>query len=670
MVVLGFLLLLLIGCFAPFNGIVVENISDPSSFACGNFYYSTPNLHTLHNTLIECIKDELVVHNVLLLYTSRVGLDLTLLAAFSVYSQKSFEISHALNSCAIEKPKQLKEIYFHLALVVFPYNSHVAKNLAFIYEWDGWNGAATNLLATGALLTGDTALHLSAAFVSPPFYWSIAHSLQQHRLLLQRARELLDDSHYNMGLDPMADIREMQLNPQYIGYATNYVSSMYGAVLRHLYNSYFMDAPPAQTASGQRLRLGIVSEHISNSSPGLCIQDILERISAFSCESVSPCREIDIIFFDRTNLNTQFAAVMRDIATEVIEVDQFNCNASARLIREANVDILLYIALPTEKFTVLLSHMRLAPIQISFGIGHPITSGSSAIDFNIIATPMISNYSDVTHGTEDDILSFGSSIHMYTEQIMLLDSIGYYMSDPLLLYDDMKQWVDDLIVGELNCREVDELMSSLGLPLRAASLVTSCASADAPQLHLYSCIQIIKKMHPVFDKILFGILEHDPSAIILLSHSAQDLLPRWELSFPHLFPAAYSQLIFMPRLPHYDYLRLLSLSHVFLNTIPFGSGITSSEAIAVCVPVVTLPSHTSVLQLALGQIRQLGDDVATMLIATSIDDYISRAIGLASNVDIKLMMHDRKMRLFGEEALSAAAMEWFAVLQRLLPHAS
>ena len=101
------------------------------------------------------------------------------------------------------------------------------------------------------------------------------------------------------------------------------------------------------------------------------------------------------------------------------------------------MDILLYIALPTEKFTVLLSHMRLAPIQISFGnviacnmclnqigIGHPITSGSSAIDFNIIATPMISNYSDVTHGTEDDILSFGSSIHMYTEQIMLLDSIG------------------------------------------------------------------------------------------------------------------------------------------------------------------------------------------------------------------------------------------------------
>lgn len=83
---------------------------------------------------------------------------------------------------------------------------------------------------------------------------------------------------------------------------------------------------------------------------------------------------------------------------------------------------------------------------------------------------------------------------------------------------------------------MDDLLLSLGLPLRAASIVTSCASADVPQLHVYSCIQIIKKMHPLFDKlvlhfvdakrfilfrILFGILEYDPDAIVLLSHSAQ-----------------------------------------------------------------------------------------------------------------------------------------------------
>lgn len=59
-----------------------------------------------------------------------------------------------------------------------------------------------------------------------------------------------------------------------------------------------------------------------------------------------------------------------------------------------------------------------------------------------------------------------------------------------------------------------------------------------------------------------------------------------------------------------------------------------------------------------------------MLVALSIDDYISRAVGLASNIDIKLIIHDRKERLFGEKALIAVATEWFAVLQRLLTHGS
>lgn len=45
----------------------------------------------------------------------------------------------------------------------------------------------------------------------------------------------------------------------------------------------------------------------------------------------------------------------------------FIWQVSKNVILSASVDILLYIALPTEKFTVLLSNMRLVPIQIAFG---------------------------------------------------------------------------------------------------------------------------------------------------------------------------------------------------------------------------------------------------------------------------------------------------------------
>ena len=86
--------------------------------------------------------------------------------------------------------------------------------------------------------------------------------------------------------------------------------------------------------------------------------------------------------------------------------------------------------------------------------------------------------------------------------------------------------------------------------------------------------------------------------------------------------------VFVDRMDHFEYLQLLSMrftndllahmdiairlifcsfngSSVFLNTAPFGAGITSSDALAVCVPVVVLPSHTPLYQMALGQVCML-----------------------------------------------------------------
>jgi hypothetical protein len=49
----------------------------------------------------------------------------------------------------------------------------------------------------------------------------------------------------------------------------------------------------------------------------------------------------------------------------------------------------MYMSLPTEKLTVLLSQHRLAPTQIVFGVGHPMTSGSLAIDYTILSQTMM-----------------------------------------------------------------------------------------------------------------------------------------------------------------------------------------------------------------------------------------------------------------------------------------
>jgi hypothetical protein len=93
-------------------------------------------------------------------------------------------------------------------------------------------------------------------------------------------------------------------------------------------------------------------EHFGNSSPGLCIDFVIEQLILQFGE------EVDLIFFDRPGLNTVFADRMRTIAKESYPIPQQDVFASQTLIAQVYVDILLYMAIPTDKITYMLAHSR------------------------------------------------------------------------------------------------------------------------------------------------------------------------------------------------------------------------------------------------------------------------------------------------------------------------
>ena len=157
----------------------------------------------------------------------------------------------------------------------------------------------------------------------------------------------------------------------------------------------------------------------------------------------------------------------------------------------------------------------------------------------------------------------------------------------------------------------------------------------------------------------------------------------------------YNRFIFMPRMPHVSYLKLSALTSVFLNTFPYGAGVTSSESFSVCVPVVTLPSKISVLQMTLAQIRTYGTEITQLLVATDVDDYIQKVIAITLGEKIKNNKNnndedygssqesasermpptlyflrknlcDSRKKLFGYEKLFEAAEEWRNFLNRIL----
>lgn len=82
------------------------------------------------------------------------------------------------------------------------------------------------------------------------------------------------------------------------------------------------------------------------------------------------------------------------------------------------------------------------------------------------------------------------------------------------------------------------------------------------------------------------------------------------------------KLLFIDRMPHALFLRLLSFSNnmVFLTPFGIGAGITSSDALSVCTPIIVLPSLISNIQLTFAQVSQFNESLAKEMIATNETD--------------------------------------------------
>ena len=69
---------------------------------------------------------------------------------------------------------------------------------------------------------------------------------------------------------------------------------------------------------------------------------------------------------------------------------------------------------------------------------------------------------------------------------------------------------------------------------------------------------------------------------------------------------ALEQLIFLPRMSRERVLQVVSQCDAFLDTYPWGGGVTVLESLSMCTPVVVLPRKTTILQLGLGHLRTIG----------------------------------------------------------------
>lgn len=144
---------------------------------------------------------------------------------------------------------------------------------------------------------------------------------------------------------------------------------------------------------------------------------------------------------------------------------------------------------------------------------------------------------------------------------------------------------------------------------------------DKSGINFYHCLQDPKKFHPAFDVAMRSVLERDPGAWLLLPESAKIHFNRWnhtlkpvaaagpagqveEERLKGMFPpgGVGGRLLFLPEMEHSEMMEVVAACDVMLAPWGWEAGITSFEALAVGLPVVTAPSEESVLHFSRGQV--------------------------------------------------------------------
>jgi predicted O-linked N-acetylglucosamine transferase (SPINDLY family) len=181
------------------------------------------------------------------------------------------------------------------------------------------------------------------------------------------------------------------------------------------------------------------------------------------------------------------------------------------------------------------------------------------------------------------------------------------------------------------------------------------------QARWYACQQTLFKIHPDFDVLVGGILRRDPRGIVILFTGQQENWARLLQSrFRASIPDVCDRIAFVPRMPYDQYLAFLRLCDVLLDTVHFCAGTTTYHALALGVPLVTLPGEFARGRGTDAVYRAIG---VADCVAADPEDYVRCAVSIANDRGrrdaIGAAFRERMGVLFSNDAAAAEIEAFF-----------
>jgi predicted O-linked N-acetylglucosamine transferase (SPINDLY family) len=463
---------------------------------------------------------------------------------------------------------------YRRALDIDPGFVDARKNLAnSLAEQGRCDQAAEELGRAQALRPDDAALKIRSALLLPAIVESSAW-------IDARRRKLSDDLDGLLKADLcVRDPIEQTLGPAfylaYHGRNDVELQQKIAAVYSRAVPSLAFTAPHClglKKNAGRQIRVGLISRFFHNHSVGDHYAGLVRSF---------PRRQATYTVFRFPGADDAVSRGIEQAADEVVLLSPRLAEAREQ-IAGRELDVLFYTDIGMDPWTYFLAFARLARVQC-VTLGHPVTTGIPTLDYFLSC----------------DGLEPADADGHYSERLVRFANNPHYLAQP-------------------QAGGPEPGRSDFPLP------------ADA---RWYVCHQTLFKIHPDFDRLAGEILRRDSRGVVVLfegqqAHWTRLLQDRLRASIPDVA----SRILFLPRLPYDAYLAFLRLADVLLDTVHFGAGTTTYHALALGVPLVTLPGAYS---------RGRGTDAAyrrigiSTCVAADPNDYVRCAVAIASDRSLR-----------------------------------
>jgi len=370
------------------------------------------------------------------------------------------------------------------------------------------------------------------------------------------------------------------------------------------YTAKYIDSWKAPNPRERRIRVGFISEYLSNHTIGKLYQGFLLQIDRRRFE-------VFLIHTPGTR-DDDFRSYLDGIVDRTLTLP-VGREEQCRIVAGLELDVLFYPDIGMTASTYFLAYARLAPVQ-TVAWGHPDTTGLDTIDYFISSA----------------VLEPENADQFYSERLVKLAGLPCFYEPPT---------VPDTIAS----REIFDLPKTGTL---------------------YACPQSLFKLHPEFDAVLAEIAERDPDGHIVFlaaGHVVQtdQLLQRWEANHPILL----KRTTFLPRQSFPRFLQLMGVVDVLLDPIHFGSGNTMYEAMVHGTPIVTWPGRFMRGRIVAAAYARM--EISDAPVVDEISDYAAMAVSLGQSAERREDLRHRSRIAAREKLFSdlSAVREFEAFLE-------